>query len=115
MLQSENSELESQLKWLKRESSEAKAASEANIKDVLSIAEDLRTQKAGQAATIEELKRFVLSDKNKRLLLVCSSPWEESVNVYFLMFRYNAVQMRNWRESSMSKCYELELCRWSTH
>ena len=49
-------------------------ASEANIKEVLNIAEDLRTKKAEQAATIEELKRFVLIDNNDRgspMQLVC--------------------------------------------
>ena len=44
--------------WLKKDSDEAKAASEANIKDVLNIAEDLRAKKAEQAATIEELRRL---------------------------------------------------------
>lgn len=33
-------------------------ASETHIKEVLSIAEDLRTKKAEQASTIEELKRL---------------------------------------------------------
>ena len=56
-LQSENTELESQVKWLKRESEEAKAASEIHIKEVLSIAEDLKTKEAEQASTIEQLKR----------------------------------------------------------
>ena len=42
---------------MKRESEEAKVASETHIKEVLSIAEDLRTKKAEQASTIEELKR----------------------------------------------------------
>lgn len=58
-LQVENSELQSQVKQLKCESDEAKLASESNIKEVLSIAEDLRTKKAEQAATIQELKRLV--------------------------------------------------------
>ena len=45
---------------MKRESEEAKLASESNIKEVLSIAEDLRTKKAEQTATIQELKRLEL-------------------------------------------------------
>lgn len=53
---SENTELESQLKWLKRESEEAKVASETHIKEVLSIAEDLKAKEAEQASAIEQLK-----------------------------------------------------------
>ena len=56
-MQSENTELESQLKWLKRESEEAKVASETHMKEVLSIAEELKTKEAEQASTIEQLKR----------------------------------------------------------
>ena len=51
--------MESQLKWLKRESEEAKVASETHLNEVLGIAEDLRTKKAEQNATIEEIKRLV--------------------------------------------------------
>ena len=43
---------------MKHESDEAKLASESNIREVLSIAEDLRTKNAEQAATVEQLKRL---------------------------------------------------------
>jgi ribosomal protein S21 len=56
-MQSETTELESQLKWLKRESEEAKVASETHIKEVLTIAEELKAKEAEQASTIEQLKR----------------------------------------------------------
>lgn len=45
------------MKRLKCESDEARLAGESNLREVLSIAEDLRTKNAGQAATVEELKR----------------------------------------------------------
>lgn len=52
--------MEAQLKWLRRESEEAKTASEAHLNEVLGIAEELRTKKAEQNATIEEIKRLAL-------------------------------------------------------
>lgn len=42
---------------MKCETDEAKLASESNIREVLSIAEELRTKNGEQAATVEELKR----------------------------------------------------------
>ena len=42
---------------MKRESEEAKVASETHIKEVLSIAEDLKAKEAEQASAIEQLKR----------------------------------------------------------
>ena len=74
--QTENGELESQLKWLKRESEEAKLASEANIKEVLSIAEDLRIKKAEQTIAFEELKRLAncMMDKTISARLIALPP-----------------------------------------
>ena len=57
-IQSENTNLKSQLKWLKQESDEARVASEANLKEVLDIAEELRVKNAEQSATIEQFKRL---------------------------------------------------------
>ena len=57
-IQSENTNLKSQLKWLKQESDEARVASEANLKEVLGIAEELRVKNAEQSATIEQFKRL---------------------------------------------------------
>ena len=57
-LQEENSELQSQVKQLKCESDEAKLASESNLREVLSIAEELRTKNTEQADTVEKLKRL---------------------------------------------------------
>ena len=68
--QSENTDLEEQLKWLKRESEEAKVASEVNIKEVLTIAEDLRTKKAEQEATISELTRLVIGTTIYNIILL---------------------------------------------
>lgn len=62
--------MEEQLKWLKRESEEAKVASEVNIKEVLTIAEDLRTKKAEQEATISELTRLVIGTTIYNIILL---------------------------------------------
>lgn len=75
------------MKWLKRESEEAKVASETHIKEVLSIAEDLRAKKAEQATTIEELKR--LAGQTNSIVRV--------INFKSISYFAYSVPMKSWR------------------